>query len=135
MWLCSHTNHFEGKKPDTLSVEQCISKGVFGRDRNVFDDFRKEAAQIQIKENTAIGTDNKQLKKKIPVMDFGFMEWTQNQNSGLLWPNVQSKEEQKYEERYKVCRLLLLPDRKKPTCSLWNNVTKRKWSGQNRMKL
>lgn len=90
--IAAITNHFEGKKPDTLSVEQCISKGVFGRDRNVFDDFRKEAAQIQIKENTAIGTDNKQLKKKIPVMDFGFMEWTQNQNSGLLWPNVQSKD-------------------------------------------
>ena len=107
--IAAITNHFEGKKPDTLSVEQCISKGVFGRDRNVFDDFRKEAAQIQIKENTAIGTDNKQLKKKIPVMDFGFMEWTQNQNSGLLWPNVQSKEEQKYEERYKDVPIVVAP--------------------------
>ena len=107
--IAALTNHFEGKKPDTLSVEQCISKGVFGRDRNVFDDFRKEAAQIQIKENTAIGTDNKQLKKKIPVMDFGFMEWTQNQNSGLLWPNVQSKEEQKYEERYKDVPIVVAP--------------------------
>ena len=64
--IAAITNHFEGKKPDTLSVEQCISKGVFGRDRNVFDDFRKEAAQIQIKENTAIGTDNKQLEKENP---------------------------------------------------------------------
>lgn len=107
--IAAITNHFEGKKPDTLSVEQCISKGVFGRDRNVFDDFRKEAAQIQIKENTAIGTDNKQLKKKIPVMDFDFMEWTQNQNSGLLWPNVQSKEEQKHEERYKGVPIVVAP--------------------------
>ena len=108
---------------------------MFGSDRNVFDDFRKEAAQIQVKENTAIGTDNKQLKKKIPVMDFGFMEWTQNQNNGLLWPNVQNEEQQKHEERYKDVPIVVAPDKKRPTCSLWNNVTKRKWSGQNRMKL
>ena len=42
-------------------------------------------------------------------MDFGFMEWTQNQNSGLLWPNVQSKEEQKYEERYKDVPIVVAP--------------------------
>ena len=107
--IAAIANHFEGKKPDTLSVEQCISKGVFGSDRNVFDDFRKEAAQIQVKENTAIGTDNKQLKKKIPVMDFGFMEWTQNQNNGLLWPNVQNEEQQKHEERYKDVPIVVAP--------------------------
>ncbi len=38
--IAAIANHFEGKKLDTLSVEQCISKGVFGSDRNVFDDFR-----------------------------------------------------------------------------------------------
>ena len=31
--IAAIANHFEGKKPDTLSVEQCISKGVFGSDR------------------------------------------------------------------------------------------------------
>ena len=35
-------DHFESQKPETPSVEQCISKGVFGSERNVFEDFRKE---------------------------------------------------------------------------------------------
>ena len=40
-------SRFEPEKPDTLSVEECISKGVFGSERNVFTDFRKEAATVQ----------------------------------------------------------------------------------------
>lgn len=47
--IAAITNHFEGKKPDTLSVEQCISKGVFGRDRNVFDDFAKRQPKYKSK--------------------------------------------------------------------------------------
>ena len=31
----------------------------------------------------------------LPPVKCVSLEWTQNQNSGLLWPNVQSKEEQK----------------------------------------
>ena len=46
---------------------------------------------------------------KIPVMDFGFMEWTQNQNNGLLWPNGQNKEQQNHEERYKDVTIVVAP--------------------------
>lgn len=65
-------SRFEPKKPDTLSVEQCISKGVFGSERNVFADFRKEAATVQTGESPLIMAANERLKKKIPVMDFNF---------------------------------------------------------------
>lgn len=47
MAISAIASHFEPEKPETLSVEQCISKGVFGSERNVFDGFRKEAATIQ----------------------------------------------------------------------------------------
>lgn len=63
---------FRAEKPDTLSVEQCISKGVFGSERNVFADFRKEAATVQTGESPLIMAANERLKKKIPVMDFNF---------------------------------------------------------------
>ena len=43
-------DHFEPEKPDTLTVEQCISKGVFGSEGNVFDDFRREGTRIRAKE-------------------------------------------------------------------------------------
>ena len=130
MWLLQPSPIIlKAKKPDTLSVEQCISKGVFGRDRNVFDDFRKEAAQIQIKENTAIGTDNKATeKRKIPCHGtLDFMEWTQNRIAVYCGRMYRARKNRKYEETVQGCaELLLLPDRKKPTCSLWNNVTKAK---------
>lgn len=98
-------DHFESKKPETLSVEQCISKGVFGSERNVFEDFRKEAVKIPAKENTAISEANGQLKNKIPVMDFNFMEWTQERHGGLPW--LAGPDE--HEERYKDVPLVVAP--------------------------
>lgn len=45
-------------------MEQCISKGVFGSERNVFTDFRKEAATVQTGDSALIVAANEQLKKK-----------------------------------------------------------------------
>ena len=70
-------SRFEPEKSPKLSVEQCISKGVFGSERNVFTDFRKEAATVQTGDSALIVAANEQLKKKIPVMNFNFLEWMQ----------------------------------------------------------
>ena len=74
-------SRFEPKKPETLSVEQCISKGVFGSRQNVFDGFRKEAATIQTGKSELITAANKQLKKKIPVLNFDFSGWMHSWNN------------------------------------------------------
>lgn len=74
-------SRFEPKKPETLSVEQCISKGVFGSKRNVFDGFRKEAATIQTGKSELIIATNEQLKKKIPVLNFDFSGWMHSWNN------------------------------------------------------
>ena len=74
-------SRFEPKKPETLSVEQCISKGVFGSKRNVFDGFRKEAATIQTGKSELITAANEQLKKKIPVLNFDFSGWMHSWNN------------------------------------------------------
>ena len=102
-------DHIETKQPETLPVEQCISKGVFGSNQNVFDDFRREAAKIPAKENATLVAANGQLKNKIPVMDFSFMEWTQNRFDGLPWLDGQNEEQRKRAERYKDVPLIVAP--------------------------
>lgn len=107
-------NHFEPEMPDTLSVEQCISKGVFGSEGNVFEDFRREAATIPAntipaKENMFVATANEQLKNKIPVVSSDFMEWMQAGNDGLSWVGGYGEEQRKQAERYKDVPLVIAP--------------------------
>ena len=102
-------NHFEPEKPDTLTVELCISKGVFSSEGNVFEDFRREAATIPAKENMFVATANEQLKNKIPVVSFDFMEWMQAGNGGLSWVGGYGDEQRKQAERYKDVPLVVAP--------------------------
>ena len=102
-------DHFEPEMPETPSVEQCISKGVFGSERNVFDGFRKEAATIQPKENTLMATANEQLKNKIPVVNFDFMELVKMEYGNLPGMDGYDGEERKRAERYKDVPLVIAP--------------------------
>ena len=101
-------SRFEPEKSPKLSVEQCISKGVFGSERNVFTDFRKEAATVQAGDSALIVAANEQLKKKTPVMNFNFLEWMQApkftpfQMSEMLGHHEKKNERA---ERYKDCLL------------------------------
>lgn len=56
-------------------MEDCISKGVFGSEANVFADFRKQARSIQKDENPYIIATNERLAKKIPIETFDFTKW------------------------------------------------------------
>ena len=105
-------DHFASKKPEDLSVEQCISKGVFGSDGNVFDGFRREATAMPIKENTLVAEANGQLQKKIPVMNFNYMDWWKTGKiDAPMWygNNGASKEERNRAERYKDVPLVVAP--------------------------
>ena len=96
------TDHFASKEPEDLSVEQCISKGVFGSNGNVFEGFRKEAAAMLSKENTLVAEANGQLQKKIPVMSFNYMDWWKTGKKEVpMWygNNRESEEERKQAER------------------------------------
>lgn len=55
-------DHFGAEETQTLSAEECISKGVFGSESNVFEGFRKEAAAIPPKENTLLAEANGELQ-------------------------------------------------------------------------
>lgn len=98
-------SRFEPEKPKTLSVEQCISKGVFGTGRNVFEGFRKETEDISIQENRFVATANEQLKNKIPVVKFDFAEQFNTQQRTPFW--MEAQEERERAERYKDVPLIV----------------------------
>ena len=102
-------DHLESQEPEPISAEQCISKGVFDSKRNVFDDFRREAAKIPVKKNATIIEANGQLKNKIPVPDFDFMEWMQERNMSFPWPQVRPAGTGMRAERYKDVPLVIAP--------------------------
>lgn len=104
-------SHFEPSKPETLSVEQCISKGVFGSERNVFDGFRKEATTMRTGKSALLTEANEQLNRKIPLVNFNFSEWMNSQQTMPFWTNVfhKKEEEQEQDARYKDVPLVVAP--------------------------
>lgn len=98
--------------PDTpreKSVEECISKGVFGKENNVFDIFRREATMIPAKENTLIAQVNGQLRNKIPVINFGFMDWSKKENEKPVWMKNYSMPGKERKDQYKDVPLVVAP--------------------------
>lgn len=65
----SGIEHYLDKKPasNPLTIEQCISKGVFGTAQNVFTDFRKESRKIVPYENEYVLSCNRQLINKMEI--------------------------------------------------------------------
>ena len=102
-------DHFGKEETQPLSAEECISKGVFGSDSNVFDSFRKEAASIPGKENTALAAANGKLQKKIPIVTFDFMDWWKTDNRNMPWREETAEEERKRVERYKDVPMVVAP--------------------------
>lgn len=102
-------DHFGTEDTQALSAEECISKGVFGNEKNVFDTFRKEAASIPSKENTLLAEANELLQKKIPIITFDFMDWWQMENKNMPWREETAGEERKRAERYKDVPMVVAP--------------------------
>ena len=100
-------SRFEPEQSQTNPVEQSISKGVFGSDRNVFEGFRQKAAAIPTKENTLTTAANEELKRKIPVIDFNFTEWMNMKVEGFPWSGIAPLKERT--ERYKDVPLFIAP--------------------------
>lgn len=101
--------HLEPEDPKSLSVEQCISQGVFGSKHNVFEDFRREATTMTADKDSFTATANEQLKKKIPVIDFNFADWMEKQQSFPFLKGWQDDKVQERMERYKDVPLVIAP--------------------------
>jgi hypothetical protein len=57
----------KASKEQPMTVEQCISRGVFGSNANVFDGFRKQGKGIVSYENAYVLSVNNQLKNKMSI--------------------------------------------------------------------
>lgn len=104
------------KGPEPLSAEQCISKGVFDSDDNVFEGFRREAAAIPAAENALVSEANGRLRNKIPVVSYDLAGWWKPGAEYLPWPDTRSAEERERADRYRDVPLVVAPGRRKPTC-------------------
>lgn len=101
--------HLEPEDPKSISVEQCISQGVFGSEHNVFEDFRREAATMTADKDSFTATANEQLKKQIPVCNFNFTDWMKQQQPFPFLKGLQDKLKQERPERYKDVPLVVAP--------------------------
>ena len=97
------------KTENTASVEDCISKGVFGNERNVFDRFRKEANEIRVNDNPYIIATNERLTKKIPVQGFDFRE-LMSHNAQAKMPFDFIAGQKIKDERYKDIPMVIAPE-------------------------
>lgn len=71
-----------GKSSDK-SVEECVSKGIFGTDTNMFCKFQQQSKRLEVRQNEYVKNLNAQLANKLSAVDFSFEEWT-NPNSTLF---------------------------------------------------
>ena len=55
------------QKEKVVTIEDCISKGVFGSQQNVFEDFRKRSKAINPWENDYVQSFNNQLTNKMAI--------------------------------------------------------------------
>ena len=102
------TASIEKKGEDALTVEDCISQGVFGSQTNVFNDFRRQSKSIQAGNNEFITATNERLSKKIPIplwtMDFSNMS-----NTTPQWTSPWQTASAERDERYKEVPIVVAP--------------------------
>ena len=80
---------------EVVSVEECISKGVFNSDKNVFDSFREEASRLTINENEYIANTNKQLSNPLYIPDYSFNNWINPQQHIWKWESNSKPQEER----------------------------------------
>ena len=109
----------DGKKKNdaqAITVEDCISRGVFGSEKNVFADFRKQGKSIVSYENPYVLSVNEQLNQPMGILiekPFWIKMTEQNQTHGNwgfpMFPTEIVVEER--EKRYKDVPMIVAPGR------------------------
>ena len=97
-------------------MERSISKGVFGSNGNVFDDFRKQANGLE-EPGSTLQTINSQLshKIKLPTKKYKPMAWTTNSNNNNPFPGFTpdtsflNTNDKRKDPKYKDVPLIVAP--------------------------
>lgn len=87
------------RKEKTVTIEDCISKGVFDSKQNVFEDFRKRSKAINSWENGYVQSFNNQLKNKMAIPTENFF-WVAESEKPLWQPISLVAQEKKQKAEY-----------------------------------
>ena len=111
-WYIEGKEKADGKAP---TVEDCISRGVFGAEGNVFADFRKKGREIVSYENEYVLSVNTRLEKPMGILTEKpiWADWME-QNAIPGVPSLASMfpdafEDKRNDERYKDVPLVVAP--------------------------
>lgn len=97
-------------------MERSISKGVFGSNGNVFDDFRRQASKLE-QASSSLQTLNNRLSHKIqlPTKRYKPMAWTTQDNNNNPFPlfkpdtSFLHPEDKRKDPKYKDVPLIVAP--------------------------
>ena len=105
----------EDAQKEAPTVEECISRAVFGAEENVFAGFRKQGKQILSYENDYVLSVNSRLAKPMGILTERpiWADWME-QNTLPGFPSLQSMfpgmfEDKRNDERYKDVPLIVAP--------------------------
>lgn len=96
------------QKGKTITIEDCISKGVFNSQQNVFEDFRKRSKTINSWENDYVLSFNNQLTKKMAIpTEKPF--WMAESGKTLWQPTLPVVPEEKQKTEYAQVPMVVAP--------------------------
>lgn len=107
-WYIEGKEKADGKAP---TVEDCISQGVFGTERNVFTDFRKKGREIVSYENDYVLSVNARLEKPMGILTEKpiWAEWMERDMPDIPSLLPDAGEDKRNDERYKDVPLVVAP--------------------------
>ena len=98
----------KGQKEKAVIIEDCISKGVFGSQQNVFEDFRKRSNAIHSWENDYVLSFNNQLTNKMAIpTEKPF--WIEESGKPLWQPDLPAVPEKKQKAEYAEVPMVVAP--------------------------
>ena len=98
----------KGQKEKAVTIEDCISKGVFGSKRNVFEDFRKRGKAINSWENNYVQSFNNQLKNKMAIPTEKLF-WVAESGKPLWQPSLPVASEKERKSEYAQVPIVVAP--------------------------
>lgn len=96
------------QKEEVVTIEDCISKGVFGSQQNVFTDFRKRSKAINSWENDYVLSFNNQLAKKMGISTEKPF-WAEESGKPLGQPTLSVASEKERKPEYAEVPLVVTP--------------------------
>ena len=90
-----------------ISVDECVSKGIFGTDVNMFSRFQQQSKHLEVKQNEYVQGLNSKLTNKLSSVDFSLEDWIKPNATLLPW-----MEHSNMEEQYANIPLVIAPDQR-----------------------